>query len=487
MSRSTLADLVKPNATRTASLTMGLLALSATVAPAALAEEAPATEPPVTTADDATEQAAPEVLPAMTQTVVATGAHFGTGKLLPSLTAVDGAPAAQVIDPVGAELTVHFTHLEGVDEDVTGTCTVTVDAWCDLPAGSPLPGWTSPIGGTQALLPANSTFTLTLTGAPRSGQVLLDGATPVAGYTDGTAATGNTNPIGPSSTEVPLLVHGAYRTLAVQLNGPGPLAGNTFTLGTPLDAPTDGGPLQSDNDDAPAAPSAPITATTDASGRATFPGSYLPGDYQVVQTGAPAGGTVDPTARTLTVAVTTTVAARDEVALLQIGDPVAPPAVTPPPPAAPVVVPPAAAPAPAPAPAPAAPVTAAPVAPRVDVAKPTMAAGAQQTIRLGGFQPFEVVHGVLHSTPVDLGTVTADADGVATFVFTVPAGFETGEHTVSMTGATGTVKEATFTVVAAGPALAYTGTDVAPLAGLGGGLLLVGGAVLVLLRRRRAA
>ena len=497
MSRSSLADLIKPNATRTASLTMGLLALSATVAPAALAEEPAAPGPPVSTTDATTVDAALTVLPPVAQTVVATGAHFGTGKLQPSFTAVDGAPADERISSAGAEFAVHFTHLDGVDVDVSGTCSVEYDAdVCDLPPGSPLPSYSGLGGETSVLLPANSTFTVTLTRAPSAGQVLLAGATPVAGYTDTTASTTNTNPFGlPPTTEVPLPVHGAYRTLAVQLNVPGPLAGNTFTLGTPPGSPSGDDLVDSELVETPTATDTVVdTATTDAQGRATFPGLHLPGDYRVVQTAAPAGGTVDPTAHTLTVAATTTVTAGDEVALLQLGDPVVlptpaappatPPAATAPPSTAPVATPPASTPVPAPAPS-----AVTPVAPRVDVAEPSLVAGAQQTISLGGFQPFEVVHGVLHSTPVDLGTVTADAEGVATFVFTVPAGLETGLHTVSMTGATGTVVEATFTVTAAagGPALAYTGTDVAPLAGLGGALVLAGATALLLLRRRRAA
>ena len=489
MSRSSLADLIKPNATRTASLTMGLLALSATVAPAALAEEPAAPGPPVSTTDATTVDAALTVLPPVAQTVVATGAHFGTGKLQPSFTAVDGAPADERISSAGAEFAVHFTHLDGVDVDVSGTCSVEYDAdVCDLPPGSPLPSYSGLGGETSVLLPANSTFTVTLTRAPSAGQVLLAGATPVAGYTDTTASTTNTNPFGlPPTTEVPLPVHGAYRTLAVQLNVPGPLAGNTFTLGTPPGSPSGDDLVDSELVETPTATDTVVdTATTDAQGRATFPGLHLPGEYHVVQTGAPAGGTVDPTVRTLRVATTATVAARDEVALLQIGDPVTPPAATPPPSTAPVVVPPAAAPAPTPAPA-----TSAPTAPRVDVAKPTMAAGAQQTISLGGFQPFEVVHGVLHSTPVDLGTVTADANGVATFTFTVPAGLELGSHEVVLTGLTsGVTAQAGFTVTTADGSttgLAYTGADIVPVAAVGGGLLLAGGAALLLVRRRRTA
>jgi hypothetical protein len=106
-----------------------------------------------------------------------------------------------------------------------------------------------------------------------------------------------------------------------------------------------------------------------------------------------------------------------------------------------------------------------------------------------------MVHGVLHSTPVDLGTVQADAHGVATFTFTVPAGLELGTHSVSMTGLTsGTLAEATFTVTVAAAAtatstegLAYTGTDVLPLVAAGAGLLAAGAAAVTVANRRRRA
>jgi hypothetical protein len=125
------------------------------------------------------------------------------------------------------------------------------------------------------------------------------------------------------------------------------------------------------------------------------------------------------------------------------------------------------------------------------VAVPTVAPGKEQTVVLGGFQPHEMVHGVLHSTPVDLGTVEADDNGFATFTFTIPAHLEGGIHSVTMTGATsGVTAEATFTVTVADQdagGLAYTGADVLPLLALGGGLLVAGvGAVTVASRRRSA-
>jgi hypothetical protein len=51
------------------------------------------------------------------------------------------------------------------------------------------------------------------------------------------------------------------------------------------------------------------------------------------------------------------------------------------------------------------------------------------------FHPGERVVGMVYSKPISLGTVSADEFGVATFpVFTLPADFEPGTHTVVLTG-----------------------------------------------------
>ena len=47
---------------------------------------------------------------------------------------------------------------------------------------------------------------------------------------------------------------------------------------------------------------------------------------------------------------------------------------------------------------------------------------------MSGFQPFEVVEIWLYSTPMLLGTLTADADGVISGSFTVPSGTPAGTH-----------------------------------------------------------
>jgi hypothetical protein len=102
-----------------------------------------------------------------------------------------------------------------------------------------------------------------------------------------------------------------------------------------------------------------------------------------------------------------------------------------------------------------------------------------------GFKPFEVVTLVLHSTPQNVGTFTADANGVVTVNFTIPAGTAGGSHSLTMSGNLGT-SFAQALKVASSRSLAYTGADVAAPLAIGGSLLLVGGALMVAARRRSA-
>ncbi|WP_170245456.1 HtaA domain-containing protein [Microbacterium saccharophilum] len=62
-------------------------------------------------------------------------------------------------------------------------------------------------------------------------------------------------------------------------------------------------------------------------------------------------------------------------------------------------------------------------------------AGGQVTIRVPGFRPNETgIAIVVYSTPILLGTVTADADGVATWAGSLPATLEAGTHTLTFQG-----------------------------------------------------
>ena len=119
------------------------------------------------------------------------------------------------------------------------------------------------------------------------------------------------------------------------------------------------------------------------------------------------------------------------------------------------------------------------------------APGTQITKILKGFKPGEKVTVVLHSTPTVLGTFTADANGVVTATFTVPAGTAAGTHTLVFEGNQGSYFQEAFQVAAAAQTassggLAYTGADVAVPLALGGALVLAGGGALLVSRRRTA-
>ncbi|MFF7291268.1 HtaA domain-containing protein, partial [Microbacterium sp. NPDC008134] len=61
--------------------------------------------------------------------------------------------------------------------------------------------------------------------------------------------------------------------------------------------------------------------------------------------------------------------------------------------------------------------------------------GKSATITASGFEPNEKdIQVVVYSTPVLLGTVDADANGVATWTGTLPATLENGEHTLTLQG-----------------------------------------------------
>ncbi|GHE11933.1 prealbumin-like fold domain-containing protein [Klenkia taihuensis] len=373
-------------------------------------------------------------------TTTPTGAHFGTGKLALDLV-TDDLPDGEDLDATGARLHLQFSQVEGAPSTAGGTCTIDYDSFagCTFDADS-----TVPLRNGFPHLPDNSVFTLTLVSPPTSGQLLDAPTTPLQGY----STTGPSAQIYPT-VFVGLPVEHGYRTLGVALTGDAPLAGAGFELCPAVDRACD-----PDAD--------PLTATTDASGLATFPGAHLPGDYLVVQTSGPAGSASPSVApRAFAVPAATSVGTRDTAFRLTVAGPTTTPPTT---------------------------------APRTTgaatAAAPTVAAGRQQTITAGGFTPGETVRGTLYSTPVDLGTAVADAQGVATFTFTLPAGFEPGTHTVTAVGLTsGATSSVTFTVTAAGtPALAHTGVEVAPLLGLGA-LALSGGAVLTVAgtRRRRTA
>ncbi|MCZ2812676.1 MULTISPECIES: hypothetical protein [unclassified Modestobacter] len=147
---------------------------------------------------------------------------------------------------------------------------------------------------------------------------------------------------------------------------------------------------------------------------------------------------------------------------------------------------------PAPAPAPAAFVPGAtPNTPGISVTKNSTTSnvakpGQQITHVLKGFKPNEKVTLVLHSTPVTLGVFTADANGVLTATYTLPAGTTLANHTLAFDGDAGSHYEIALTLTADGKALAYTGASVTlPL--VAGTVLVGAGAGALVLSRRRTA
>ena len=140
-------------------------------------------------------------------------------------------------------------------------------------------------------------------------------------------------------------------------------------------------------------------------------------------------------------------------------------------------------------------------------------AGGTVAVRASGLTPGAAYRVELHSTPTDVGTLTAASDGTVAGTVTIPAGTEAGAHTLTLLDASGaavsdpaaltvsaaqvagtTTTGTTGTTTAAhhaGPAVATGGTTLAAatpwpgmaLAGLGLGAL----AALAVTRRRRAS
>ncbi|MDR0283542.1 MAG: hypothetical protein LBI33_01420 [Propionibacteriaceae bacterium] len=122
-----------------------------------------------------------------------------------------------------------------------------------------------------------------------------------------------------------------------------------------------------------------------------------------------------------------------------------------------------------------------------DIAKSSVVVGASQTSDGLGFLPGEQVVAWLHSTPANLGTLTADATGKVTVSFTAPS--TTGRHTVEFIGETSGTVYVAFDVVAApvihtgGTTLPQTNTTMALV--LMCGLVASAGFTLAMARQAR--
>ncbi len=129
--------------------------------------------------------------------------------------------------------------------------------------------------------------------------------------------------------------------------------------------------------------------------------------------------------------------------------------------------------------------------PVVTISLPSVVQGGTLTVEGTGFGDSEMLDLSIHSTPVHLATVVTNGVGAFTATVTIPASFEPGAHTLTISGgAFGPVDLAVTVTAAPTSPLAFTGVDVVPplLAALA---LILAGGVLTMLRvlamRRRAA
>lgn len=122
------------------------------------------------------------------------------------------------------------------------------------------------------------------------------------------------------------------------------------------------------------------------------------------------------------------------------------------------------------------------VQPTLGASASKVTAGGAVTVNASGLLSGESYTIELHSTPVVLGTVTADAAGTVSGTFTIPASTLGGPHTLVLLR--GGVQVAAFPItVTAASGLAATGADAAALP-LGAALLALGALALGLARRR---
>jgi LPXTG-motif cell wall-anchored protein len=118
------------------------------------------------------------------------------------------------------------------------------------------------------------------------------------------------------------------------------------------------------------------------------------------------------------------------------------------------------------------------------VTNSTLRAGTAQTVNCTGFEPGIHVTGVLHGSPVGVGSHTVAGDGTLSFTFTVPISTSGGSHSVALRIGSATIATTPTFSVTAVPQLPETGIDptAALLAALAllalGGILLLGYAVL---------
>jgi hypothetical protein len=119
----------------------------------------------------------------------------------------------------------------------------------------------------------------------------------------------------------------------------------------------------------------------------------------------------------------------------------------------------------------------------------TVNAGDTVTVKGGGFAPGATVQISIASTPTLIATVGADGSGSFSTTAVIPASIESGVHTVSATAASPSGGSMTLTATvtvngASQPALAFTGSNSAALAGVAIAVIAVGALFVGVTRRR---
>jgi hypothetical protein len=127
----------------------------------------------------------------------------------------------------------------------------------------------------------------------------------------------------------------------------------------------------------------------------------------------------------------------------------------------------------------------------LSVSNDAVAPGDTVTVTGDGFAPGADVVITVHSTAIDLATVSADGSGAIGTTVTIPSGLAAGSHTLTATGpdpAGGShVLSQSITVSDSGPSLAFTGGSVIGLGSVAVAVLVVGGLLVMVTRRRRLA
>jgi hypothetical protein len=135
-----------------------------------------------------------------------------------------------------------------------------------------------------------------------------------------------------------------------------------------------------------------------------------------------------------------------------------------------------------------------PTTPTITLSVSRVTAGAPVSLHAAGFAPGEIIEVSLHSTPIALGTLTADGEGEVDGTVTIPADVEPGDHTLLLVGLTsGSRVSAPLEVLGATTApgepraIPATGSASGGLAAVGMSLVLAGLALVAGGRRRALA